>query len=412
VVSPVSAVTTRSYRRLSKPATKGIDMMPAKLRPRTAPTVLVSLATLVAFAATGAMALGGGPSSASHVSCGDTITADTTLDSDLTGCPSNGIVIGADDITLDLNGHAVAGNGRPVRRCPRREVCDVGVVNDGHDGITVRNGSVSGFASGVFVGRARNNRVLNVSSSRNQFFGFVIAESARSLVRGSSGDDNPEPDGDGIGIFASQHLRILNNSFRRNDLGMHVDQSTDITIEGNRFARNAHMGILMEADRNEVRGNHCKRNSECIVVAPGNRNVVAGNRSFRDNGGIAIEKGRGNLVARNVVLHARWEGIRLGINEPPIGGVANVARGNLVRGGRNGFLVAENDRDSVLRSNTAIAAADDGFDVKSSSAKLKANRALRNADLGIEGVPGVRDAGGNTARHNGDPRQCTHIRCR
>ena len=151
-----------------------------------------------------------------------------------------------------------------------REFCDVGVVNDGHDGITVRDGSVRGFASGVFVGRARDNRVLNVSSSSNQFFGFVIAESARSLVRDSSGDDNPEPDGDGIGVFASQHLRILNNSFRRNDLGMHVKDSTDITIEGNRFERNAHMGILMEADRNQVRGNHCARNRDhCIVVGPG-----------------------------------------------------------------------------------------------------------------------------------------------
>jgi parallel beta-helix repeat protein len=386
-------------------------MMPAKLRPRTAPAMLVSLATSVVFAATGAIALGGGPSSASHVSCGDTITTDTTLDSDLTDCPSNGIVIGADDVTLDLNGHRIAGDGEPVKRCRRGEFCDVGVANDGHDGVTLRGGSLHGFASGVVIAQARRNRVLNVSSSRNQFFGFVIAESSRSVVRDSSGNDNPEPDGDGIGIYASRRVRIVGNSFRRNALGMHVKDSTDILIARNRFARNPHMGILMEANRNQVRGNRCSRNGECIVVAPGNRNVVAGNRSFRDNGGIAIEKGRGNLVARNVVVHARWEGIRLGINEPPIGGVGNVARGNLVRGGRNGFLVAENDRHGVLMRNTAIGAADDGFDVKSSSAKLKANRAIRNADLGIAAVPGVLDTGGNIARHNGDPRQCTHIRC-
>jgi hypothetical protein len=66
----------------------------------------------------------------------------------------------------------------------------------------------------------------------------------------------------------------------------------------------------------------------------------------------------------------------------------------------------------VLRRNTAIAAADDGFDVKSSSARLEANRALRNADLGIEAAPGLIDAGRNTARRNGDPRQCTYIWCR
>jgi parallel beta-helix repeat protein len=380
------------------------------MMPRTAPAMLVSLATLVAFAATGAMALGGQPSSASHVSCGDTITADTTLDNDLLDCPSNGIVIGADDVTLDLNGHTIAGDGEAVRRCRRGEFCDTGVVNDGHDGVTVRDGSVGKFFAGVFVGRARQNRVLGISSSRNQFFGFVIADSSRSVVRDSAGNDNPAPDGDGIAIFASRRLRIVGNSFRRNALGMHVEDSTNILIARNRFARNTDPGILMEANRNQVRGNRCSRNAECILIR-GNRNVVAGNRSFRDGGGMGIEKGRRNMVARNVVMHARWEGIRLGINEPPIGGAANVARGNLVRGGRNGFLVAENDRHSVLRRNTAIAAADDGFDVKSRSAKLNANRALRNADLGIEAVPGVLDAGGNTARHNGDPRQCTHIRC-
>jgi parallel beta-helix repeat protein len=382
-----------------------------KQLPRTAP-ILVALATAIAFAATGAMAFGGGPSPAGQVGCGDTITADTTLDRDLTGCASNGIVIGADDITLDLNGHTVAGDSRSARRCPRRQICDVGVVNDGHDGITVRDGSVRGFATGVLVGRARRNRVLNVSSSSNEFFGFVIAESARSLVRGSSGDDNPGPDGDGIGIFASRHVRILNNSFRRNDLGMHVKDSIGITIEGNRFVRNAHMGIIMEADRNQVRGNHCARNQDHCIAVGGSRNVIVGNRASRDNAGIAIDKGRANLVARNVVLRPRRDGIRLGWVDPPIGGIETVVRGNVVRGsGRDAFVVSRYDRHSVLRGNLAIEADDDGFDVGSRGAELRRNRAIRNADLGVEAVPGALDAGGNSARHNGDPRQCTNIRC-
>jgi hypothetical protein len=36
---------------------------------------------------------------------------------------------------------------------------------------------------------------------------------------------------------------------------------------------------------------------------------------------------------------------------------------------------------------------------------------MRNADLGIEAVLGV-IAGGNIARGNGDPRQCTNVFCR
>jgi hypothetical protein len=82
-------------------------MMLTRLRPQAAPATLASLTVMVTLAVAGVIALDIGRAQASHVSCGDTITADTTLDSDLVDCPNNGIVIGADDITLDLNGHMI-----------------------------------------------------------------------------------------------------------------------------------------------------------------------------------------------------------------------------------------------------------------------------------------------------------------
>src|SRR6187397_2115134 len=91
------------------------------------------IAALAACAASSSIALGQEPGTG--IACGDTITADTTLDRDLTGCRSNGLVIGADDITLDLNGHTISGNGKPVRRCRRDQICDVGVANDDHSGV-------------------------------------------------------------------------------------------------------------------------------------------------------------------------------------------------------------------------------------------------------------------------------------
>ena len=102
------------------------------------------------------------------MSCGATITTDTTLDSDLVDCPNNGVVIGADDVTLDLNGHTIAGDGKEFA-VPRDEFCDIGVLNAGHDGVTVRDGSVREFGVGVFLGKARHSRVLGISSSRNAF---------------------------------------------------------------------------------------------------------------------------------------------------------------------------------------------------------------------------------------------------
>jgi parallel beta-helix repeat protein len=363
---------------------------------------------------------GGALAQTAPLSCGDTITVDATLDRDLLDCPNNGIVIGADDITLDLNGHTISGDGKPFKACPEREFCDFGVLNNGHDGITVRNGLVGQFDSGVLVGRAREARVLDISSSQNTSFGFVVFRSAKILVRGSSGSRNIAPEGDGMGLFESHDVRIVDNEFRRNPgPGIHVQASTDTLIKGNLISHSS-PGILLggeeradRADRNQVRGNHFVGNAAGVLLGRGNRNVIARNRFSRDGDGIAIENARGNLVARNVILDARKSGIYLGLNDPPIGGGDNVVRRNVVRrSGEDGFKVRSKDHHSVLIGNLARRSGDDGFDVESNSTKLVRNRAVGNDALGIEAVFGVIDEGGNLARGNGDPRQCVNVRCR
>jgi parallel beta-helix repeat protein len=341
------------------------------------------IATFAVFTAT-SVAVGQQPPPG--LECGDTITADTTLDRDLTDCPSNGIVIGARGITLDLNGHTISGDGKLVRRCRRDQICDVGVANDDHPGVTIRGGSVRGFAIGVGAFRVRNNRFADLNSSRNQFFGFVIAGSSRTVIRDSSGHDNPRPDGDGLGVFMSHDLRIVHNSFRRNgQLGIHIEGSTKNLVKGNLLSRNGDMGIFLEADGNQVRANRSVRDGTGIIVGPGSRNVIAGNRISSGGEGIAIEKGRGNRVVRNVVAHTRKSGIRLGIGDPPIGSTRTLVRGNLViSAGKDGFLVAKNDRRALLQGNTARRSGDDGFDINSTTARLFGNRALGSGDFEFE----------------------------
>jgi parallel beta-helix repeat protein len=368
--------------------------------------------TLLAAALACWLAMGGTQASAARVNCGDTITVDTTLHQSLVNCPNNGIVIGANGVTLNLNGHRIDGDGTPAAGCDlQTEFCDIGVVNDGHDGVTVRHGSVREFGFGVFVGRARHNRVLRISSSRNLSFGFFIARSARSLVHRSSSHDNVAPEGDGMGLFFSHRIRIRHSSFRRNPgPGIHVADSTGNLIKGNAFSRNG-PGILMEADRNRVRRNRLIRGAG-FLVGTGSRNVIARNHVSRAVDSIAIEKGRGNLVAHNVVVRARGAGIRLGIEHPFIGGAHNVVRRNRVRrSGGDGFLVVGKDRHSLLRRNIAVGARDDGFDIASRSATLTRNRAANNGDLGIEAVLGVNDGGGNRAHGNGNPLQCVNVVC-
>ena len=366
------------------------------------------------------LAVGADPAFANHVSCGDRITADTTLDTDLVNCPNHGIVIAADGITLDLNGHLVDGDGTPAADCDqRKEPCDFGVFNDGHDGVTVMHGSVREFAAGVLFGtasgRARDNRVLGVSATRNQFAGLGIFSQVGGLVRNSSGVGSLDGDGVGLALADSHHVRIVNNSFRHNPHnGINTgERSRRNLIRGNVFSRNADEGILMEGGaRFRVTRNRLVRNGGGITLGPSNRTVVAQNSIVGGSDGIRVEKGHDNLVAANLVVGTRHVGITLGIHDPFIGGANNVVRGNVVRRSRvDGIVVVQKDRHSVLIGNLVTRSADDGFDVDSPTTTLTRNEARRNGDLGIEAVFGVIDGGGNVARHNGNPAQCTNIFC-
>ena len=330
---------------------------------------------------------------------------------------NNGIVIGADDITLDLNGYRVDGDGTSFGGCVQGEVCDTGLLNSGHDGIVVKGGTVREFSLGVLVYKARHNRVLNISTTNNRFVGIGMVRCAQSAVRGSSGRKNIGQDGDGMFLLESHHVRVLNNVFVNNgDLGIHVGESSNNLLRGNLIARNRTASII-EGNRNSVRRNLIRNNEENVIFA-GNKNVIVRNRVSGGipgarTSGIAVELGRGNLIARNVVADVHGPGITLGLAHPSFGGTNNVVRHNLVRGSHgDGVSVAIKDDHSLLKRNIVVGARGDGLDVEGRATRVTGNLATRNGDLGIEAAGWVIDGGGNIARHNTDPRQCTGIRCK
>ncbi|MBA2523047.1 MAG: hypothetical protein H0V25_06900, partial [Solirubrobacterales bacterium] len=115
--------------------------MPAKPHLRAARMAIVSFGTVLTLTVVAVIALSRADAAAKQLSCGDTITTDTILESDLLDCPNNGIVIGADDITLDLNGHRIDGDGTELADCPKNTFCDVGVLDDRYDGVKIKGGS-------------------------------------------------------------------------------------------------------------------------------------------------------------------------------------------------------------------------------------------------------------------------------
>jgi hypothetical protein len=82
-------------------------------------------------------ALNTGEAFATQVSCGQAITQDTTVDNDLIDCPGDGLVINADDTTLDLGGHTIDGVGQASGIAVGE-----GAFSTGPDRVTIENGTI------------------------------------------------------------------------------------------------------------------------------------------------------------------------------------------------------------------------------------------------------------------------------
>jgi parallel beta-helix repeat protein len=107
-----------------------------------------------------------------NVHCGDTITKNTTLHRHLVDCPGDGLVVGAADITIDLNGHRITGSGHGygIRNSgsPKSPPCaqDDCWPAAGFPGVTVENGAVAGFANAIYaVGDHGTFRRLHVGGT-------------------------------------------------------------------------------------------------------------------------------------------------------------------------------------------------------------------------------------------------------
>ncbi len=379
------------------------------------PAIRAASVTLLAAALAGWLAITGTQASAAQVKCGDTITTNTTLHHDLINCPNNGIVIGADHITLNLNGRTIDGDGAPAAGCDNQtEFCDVGVVNFSHSGVTVKHGSLRQFGGGVNFGEVRRTRLLGISASGNAEVGIQFFGSSRILVRNCSGNRTTSRQGTGIGVFDSRHVRVLNSSFRHNPhVGIKPVETMNGVVKGNVIAHSGDEGFLMEGGKGfRVKHNRVLRNGAGIALGPGSHNAITRNRVLGGRDGIRVDKGHRNLVAHNLVAGAGRAGIRLGILHPFLGGAHNVIRRNRVRDSRvDGFVVVKKDRHSLLKRNVARGNGDDGFDIASSSTTLTRNRAFDNGDLGIEAVFSVIDGGGNRAHGNGNPLRCVNVVC-
>jgi parallel beta-helix repeat protein len=227
---------------------------------------------------------GTGTTPAAVVVCGQEITVDTTLDGDLACDTGPGLIIAADNVTLDLGGFSVSGTGPGAMDGP-------GILFRHVTGSTVQNGTVTRFGAGVAITGGSANLVANLTVADN--------------VGTRDGDF-----GDGIVITASADNRIQANTVLRNGpySGISlVEAATANVISDNvvtdnnmlpgdpRAARQT-MGIRIEgpgADRNSVTAN-------TVTGSGADGIVVLGTCVHPDTGCVGSPANEYNVISANM----------------------------------------------------------------------------------------------------------------
>jgi hypothetical protein len=297
------------------------------------------------------------PAFAEHVQCGDVITQDATLDSDVV-CPYEfagaAITIAADDVTLDLAGHAV--RGVSIYAASYK-----GIVTDAtRSRVAVVGGRVIGFATAINL-EGSDSRIERVTALDSGIVGFSL-NGDNSVVRRNEVRHTSE-----IGIYIQGDRAILDRNVVRGPLGC-----ARVNGDASRLTRNLLAACYWA-------GSATGYSSATIV----SRNTVTGNAS-----GFSVI-GSGARVERNDFSGNAESGV--GISDPEAVVDRNMANDN-----------------SLDTENTPQG----GIEVFTPGTIVSRNRADRNAEFGIWAVPGVIDGGGNKAHANGNPLQCLNIRCK
>ncbi len=102
------------------------------------------------------------PSSAEALSCGSTLTHSIKLHSNLdcSAGGTDGIDVGKNGITINLNGHSVIGAGSIDHQD--------GIYNDGHDRVSVIGGTVKNFSEDIYLYGGAKPTVSRVRLTDNQ----------------------------------------------------------------------------------------------------------------------------------------------------------------------------------------------------------------------------------------------------
>jgi parallel beta-helix repeat protein len=299
---------------------------------------------------------------ADQITCGQVVKTSTTITNSLAGCAGDGIVIGADGITVDLNGNTIEGTG-----------LGAGVVNHGHDDVTIRNGALINFDHGV---------VLNPGTARNAVTGLTLSRNEWTAIELNNASGN--------NIAQNQLLEI-------GDVGLRATNgSTDNAIKGNVVGTGAGDSFVVElgSDRNWFEGNVVQKSAGQAVRVEASANTMVLGNEFAGSSdfGISMLAAPGSVVQANKIGGGGDAAVILSA------GHSSVVRFNAFGQSSDAGVILDGMSNSLVKGNSLAMSGDAAIVLRSGSSNVRVidNTASHSSDAGIF----ISDGTGNTVRGN------------
>lgn len=163
------------------------------------------------------------------VACGATIVSNMKLGHDLT-CPAGGLIIGADGIKLDLNGHTITGAGTGD-----------GISIIGRNNVSISGGTVRSFFAGV---RIMNSTDVIVKG--NEFLENTDGVDCQAGCAGNTIKENSFADSRTRGVMlrtGSSNNVVKENTFTGNRTGILLFAPVDTIVKENIISGSSVAGI-------------------------------------------------------------------------------------------------------------------------------------------------------------------------
>lgn len=198
------------------------------------------------------------------LSCGQVIKQSVKLTANL-DCKTDGIIVGADGITIDLNGFTITGPGEKSSK--------VAIMFADNDGVTVQGpGTIQKFQAGALFSGGEDNKISRVTFTENEIAVFQTG---------------------------SKNVVIEDNLMFGNSIGVAAHSSSGSIMTTNLFKSNDLAGVtLVNSAGNELSMNTIQGSVNGIFLdGQSTKNTISSNNVLQNRG---VDMNNGNGLPTNI----------------------------------------------------------------------------------------------------------------